>query len=440
VWQFFTRVNKIVNKNCPAMINLSNGCKCSNPSVFPKNWKTKKASTSINWRITYRFYDPKFDKPKMIVVKGMNDQKDLLGRQEATTAILKNELYDLQELDYNPITGYQKEEKNEPAAILYPEMPLMQALKKAVELMNVEKKLKYDLDGVLKYFGMAAAEVKRDRTPLNEIQRKDIRLILTACESVKLAKGKKWSDNQFNHYRKYLSIIYNYLNREDIVEYNPVEKIEKRSVVVAPRKVLNSDQRKKIDAHLMKKLPRFHRFVNIFFHSGSRVSELLRIQGEHVELANQRFRVLIKKRKVKVWVWKTIKDIALPFWVEAMKDCTDTDFVFSCRLKPGPVKINPEQICRRWRTQVIEGLQIPISFYALKHLHTTEILDSIENDGDSINQIADHNSHTSGAMVVNIYYVKAQERKHKKIKGIQNAFGGRGVGLDHLFLCQSPFK
>ena len=72
------------------------------------------------------------------------------------------------------------------------------------------------------------------------------------------------------------------------------------------------------------------------------------------------------------------------------------------------------------------GLGIDIDFYSLKHLHTTEVMDILENntipDQDAVKEIAEHNSHTSGAMVVKIYDIKNEGRSHKKVKSIMNAF------------------
>jgi integrase len=416
------------------MISLPNGCYCSDLTVFPKNWNTKKASLAKDWYIHYRFYDPKFPKPKQRIIKGMNQFKSLSERQQAVRSFLQDEIYMLQTRAFNPITGELSEETPLDHGEIHPDMPFIAALEKAIDLMEVEHNAKIDLRSVLKYFGKAAALVRKDHIPLQEIKRKDIRLILNNCEKVKDPKKGKWSDNQFNHYRAHISMIYSYLNREEIVEYNPVDKIEKKSVVKSPRNVLSQEQRILIDQHLLRKAPEFHRYVHIFFHSGARRAELLRVKGSDVDLVAQKYRVLVKKRKNWVWIWKTIKDVALPYWTEAMKRCLPDDYLFSEGLEPGSRQIRPEQITRRWRRHVKEpqgkisgtgGLGINIDFYSLKHLHTTEVLDYIQADPGTIDPekaIAEHNSHTSKAMVVSIYDVKQKERQHRKIKEINNPF------------------
>lgn len=409
------------------MIQLPNGCRCSELTVTPSNWRTKRASVSKDWYISYRFYDPKFPKPKQRLIKGMNDYKKLEERQVATKGILEDELHLLIECQFNPITGEIKEPAEEQYGEIRPDMPFIPALETAVKMMDVDTNTRKDLRSILKYFAKAAELVRKDYVLLGEIKRKDIRLVLNNLEKVKAQEKRKWSNNQWNHYRSHLSMIYSYLNREEIVEYNPIDKIEKKSVIRAPRQILSEEQRITIDQHLKTKTPEFHRYVHIFFHSGARGAELLRLQGSHVDLPGQRYRLLIKKRKVKVWEWKTIKDIALPYWQDAMKNCGPDDYVFSEGLVPGPKAIRPEQVTRRWRRHVKASLQkgglgINVDIYALKHLHTTEIMDLLENDNSALQEIAEHNSHTSGAMVVQIYDVRQKARHHKKIKGIGNPF------------------
>ncbi len=62
-------------------------------------------------------------------------------------------------------------------------------------------------------------------------------------------------------------------------------------------------------------------------------------------------------------------------------------------------------------------LNISADFYSLKHLHTTEVVELL-SDIDA----AGHNGHRSTAMVVGIYDIKRAERKHDKIKSLNNRF------------------
>ena len=63
---------------------LTKNCTHSKLIVSPKNWESKRLNIVKPWRITYRFYDPRFTKPKLIVLKGMNTFKNVQERQLQT--------------------------------------------------------------------------------------------------------------------------------------------------------------------------------------------------------------------------------------------------------------------------------------------------------------------------------------------------------------------
>jgi SSS family solute:Na+ symporter len=69
------------------MISLPNNCYCSNLSVHPKNWQSKNAKISFVWYITYCFYDPKHEIPKQVMLKGMNQFKNLNERGKISSSL-----------------------------------------------------------------------------------------------------------------------------------------------------------------------------------------------------------------------------------------------------------------------------------------------------------------------------------------------------------------
>ena len=70
---------------------------------------------------------------------------------------------------------------------------------------------------------------------------------------------------------------------------NPVDKrLKKRPVVKEEdRATLTPDERQKVKEHLQPNHPSFYRYVQIFFHSGGRSTELLGMQGKDVDLDSQ---------------------------------------------------------------------------------------------------------------------------------------------------------
>jgi integrase len=456
------------------MITTFNGCYRSEIKVQPTNWHTKKASTTDNWRINYRFYDPAFDnnpklkKGKQVKILGMNHVSTLEVRQAITRALIDREKQKIDVKGYNPITDAYMAPP-EPIAFetpqeLTPTTPFIKALTIVFNELSYEPCTAREIESVLNYFGQSAALLKKDQVPLNEIKTRDIISILANCKNltvtrienkrvlingkwkiekqcvngkmvpvkVNVVTAKIWNDNEFNKHRKVLSSLYSELERQEIVEYNPIKKIPKKDTSIedpdqAKRQVLTIEERRRVHLTLIIDLPSFHRFIHIFYHSGARISEIMKVQGKNVDLAGQRFKVLVKKRRKWTWVWKTIKDVALPYWMEAVADCRQDDFVFSRGLVSGPKPIQTEQIGRRWRLHVKKKLGITSRMYDLKHLHTTEVINELEKlkaelTLDPVMIAAEHNSHTSGAMVRNIYDVDYAKREHNRVKGLKTSF------------------
>lgn len=459
------------------MITTFNGCYRSEIKVKPDNWHTKKASTSDNWRINYRFYDPafannpKFKKGKQVKILGMNHVADLEVRQAITRAFIEREKNKIDAKGYNPITGaymapHEQVVMDAAKQDLSSSTPFIQALKTIFSELTFEPDTSRCIEKTLRFVEQSAILLKKDNTPLVDIKARDIKLILDNCKNltvtriknkrvevdgksriekhivngklvpvkVEIVTPKVWNENEFNNILKYLSILYSELDRQEIVEYNPIKKIPKKDTAIedpdqVKRKVLTPEERRKIHMSLIVDFPDYLRYLNIFYHSGARIKEIMKVQGKNVDLTGQRFKVLIKKRKKWVWVWKTIKDMALPYWKQAMDGCGPEDYVFSRGLRPGPKPIRPGQVGRRWRLHIKKKLGIGSRQYDLKHLHTTEVINELEKLKaelyfDPVMAAAEHNSHTSGAMVRKIYDVDNDKREHNKVKGLKTSFAG----------------
>ena len=118
------------------MITLPNGCNCSEITVTPKDWKTCKVSAMArNWHIQYYFYDTALKKRKFVLVKGMNRFKTLNERRDATLQLIENELYQLKEKGFNPITGIFFKEM---IGGIDPKIGFIDALRKAYDLLKLE--------------------------------------------------------------------------------------------------------------------------------------------------------------------------------------------------------------------------------------------------------------------------------------------------------------
>lgn len=400
------------------MIQLPNGCYCSDLKVNPANWQHARASVKKDWYIYFRFYDPtfknsdKYKKGKLVIVKGMNEFKRLAERQEMCRQIMRFELDRMKADGYNHITG----QANTPIEIegdIDPGTPVLNALDMALARLTVEPHTREDMESVLKYFGEAAGQLRLDMLPVSEMRRKHVKLIL--AQTGKNKKG--WSATNFNKYRGYLMSLFKELVSCEAIDSNPVTDIERMKMVKKIREVLTDKQRTDKLPLLKKQFPEFYRFIQIFFHSGARRTELMRLQVKDVDLVRQVFKVTVKKGRQSREVEKPIKDVALPYWTELLAAEPKPDFyVFSVGLMPGPKAIRPEQVTRRWEEHVKVKLNITADLYSLKHLNTTEVVDALDEQA-----AATLNSHTSTAMVVSIYDVKNKKRNIEKIKKVSNS-------------------
>lgn len=404
--------NKICRKELP------NGCSRSQISVIPKNWKQSKKITGP-WRIFYTFFDPVSGK-KQVNFKRMNRYQDLAERKTQTQDAL-DVIEQALDMGYNPF--YKKIITTREAKYDIEEKTLfIPALKRSLERIDIEDAYRKHISYVIRGVEKAATHLGFHVLFIGEVRRKHIVHILDYLYQ----SNAKFSDNTFNRFRTDLKILFKELVRVEAIENNPIDdNLPAKQIESKERGTLSSAERKFINELLLTKYPDFHRYLNIFYHSGARSTELLRLKGSDVDLEGQRYKTLVKKGKKYRTVWRTIKDIALRFWVEQMNGCGADDYVFSKGLRPGEKSIQPYQIHKRWtrliksKEFVIEGkkTKIEATFYSLKHSATTDMVDISTEE-----LAAAQNAHTSTKLVRMRYDVKQEQRQHEKIKRLGNKF------------------
>ncbi|HUZ60775.1 MAG TPA: tyrosine-type recombinase/integrase [Hanamia sp.] len=393
------------------MINLSNGCNCSELTVTPKDWKTCKVSAMArNWHIQYYFYDNALKKRKFVLVKGMNRLKTLNERRQATTQLIENELYQLREKGYNPITG---KFFIEITSGIDHRTSFIDALWKAYRLLKLEAMTLVDVRSLIRFIEIAAKKAGIERMEIQDVKRRHLRQMLEMIGEYK----KSWSAYSFNNARAYLMMLYKKLLEQDAVETNPVKDIPKEKIILRIKSVLTTEERLRVDQHLKEVDPDYRRFMQIFFHSGSRKTELVRLKVADVNLDKQFFKLLIKKGSQQREELRAIKNIALDFWNEQLKGSSPGDYIFSSNFKPGRRKTTPKHMSNRWREYVKEGLGIDIDFYSLKHLNLDETSDIL--DAEAAAKMA---GHTSTVITLKHYLINEEERKMEKLRRVNNDF------------------
>ena len=393
------------------MISFPHNCNCSQLSVNPKNWKNCKASAlSQNWYIQYYFYDTSIKQKKFIIIKGMNRFKTLDERREATRQLIDNELYQLREKGYNPVTGKFSPIENN---CIEPSTTFIEALWKAHGLMKLEPTTRNDIKSLINHFDVAAKKLGFDKQEIQAVKRKHLIQLLEMLPSLK----KSWSSYSYNNARGYLMMLYKKLMLMQAVDSNPVKDIPKEEIVTKLKKVLTHEERVIINKYLLENDRDYWRFINIFFHSGCRRTELCRLIPADVDLKNQQFKVLIKKGRKQRECMKPIKNIALDFWKEQMEGSEKSEFVFSSTFKHGEFTLQPGAISKKWKLYVKDELKIDVDFYALKHLNLDETSSYLNAEA-----AAKMAGHTSTVITLKHYLVNEKQREMDKLKKVENKF------------------
>lgn len=401
------------NKNGNKMILLPNNCYCSKLIVNPANWK-RAGSSSLDkpWRITYRFYDTQYKNTKLwgrlISIKGMNHLKTIEERREATRELLDNELYMLKVDGYNPITKTFNGQTLEIDSGINPSTPFIEALKIAITKLEIAKKTREDLARSMDYFIESIEQLRYHQLQIGDVRRSHIRAVLD-----NQARVNDYSNDRYNKVRAYSVMVFKELMGQDAIDYNFVTGIPKRKTVKKIREVLTEEELIKVKAHLKENYYTFYRYMEIFFHSGARSSELMSIKKRDVSLRSQTFKITVKKGRSYAEELRAINNNALPFWEELLTGAKDADFLFSKNLEPGPDKIDEWQISTRWRKHVKKKLGIEADFYSLKHLHTTKL---IEAYGAQLG--ASVNGHKSTKMNEEHYDILRKQRLLEQAKNI----------------------
>lgn len=221
-------------------------------------------------------------------------------------------MYQLQEKGYNPITGKFFIEK--PSGI-DPKTGFIDALHKAFDLLKLENTTLHDISSSINLFEIAAKKMGIERMEIDSVKRRHLRQLLETCEELK----KSWSAYSFNNSRAYLIMLYKKLLEQDAIKMIPVKDIPKQKIIIRIKNVLSPEERLKIDKYLKEVNPDYRRFMQIFFHSGSRKTELVRLKVEDVYLDKQYIKLLIKKGSQQREELRAIKNIALDFWKEQIK-------------------------------------------------------------------------------------------------------------------------
>lgn len=399
------------------MILLPFECYCSELKVHPKNWQSSKVSMKKDWYVYYRFYDPifkenpRYKKGKLVVIKGMNLLKTLPERQKETKVLIEQEINKLRDRTYNPITN-KSTEQILPQLDIEPSTGFNQALTMAEKRISAADSTKRDLKSVLKFVTNASIQLGYSGLAISTISRKHLKQLLSHIDA---SNGE--SAHRYNKIRSYLMILFKELIELEAIEVNPLRDLAKRKTIQRFRKLPSIENRKKINEYLKNHEYRFWLFMQIFFHSGARLTEMMMLRMQDINLTNQSFLITIKKGNAFKEVLRPIKNIALPYWIEAIKGADSDDYIFSKKLLPGKSPIRSFQITKRWNRHIKKKLGINEDFYSLKHLNLDETASILD-----INDASAMASHNSTSITSRYYAIGEKQRQNERLKKIENKF------------------
>lgn len=394
------------------MIALHNGCFRSEIKVTPANWKSVRATTKTNWRIWYRFYDPANREKwgKMFTIAFFNTEKILADRKAIVKALITELTYKMDTAAWNPITGKYYDNAGASGG-------LIDALWWAFDKITMVHGTRVDVRSVINGVDTAARELYDhnhgcfyNNLEVRLISRRHIKDILA---KVGEQRKKTWSANRFNKYKAYLSTLFRELLEAEMVDSNPCRDISSKKAIQKKTETLTEAETKLVNDHLFEKHYNFWRYMQIFFHSGARTTELLELRKEAVRLGKQEFTVTVRKGVSYREDTRIISDAVLPLWRQLMKEAEPGDYLFSRLLIPGKEKIRKDQPGRRWAKYVIRELGIKKRFYSLKHLHTDMIAEKL-----GLDMAAASAGHTTPIITLKHYATGEKQRQRDALKKV----------------------
>jgi integrase len=394
------------------MIQLPNNCRYSGVKVTPANWQKLKKIKGP-WVIYYRFYDLNTGKKLMVQERGMNVLSDLEQRQgychEAINLITK----DIEQLQFNPITGYIAEEEPNRDYIVSPETPFIKALDKALELKVCTSETKTTIKSVVKATTAAAKLIYIDTLEVSKVSRKHIKLLL---EYIGKAKKAKWTANNHNHHLSHLGMLFSDLEEWESITANPCTGIKKQKVIRARRELLTDEQRAMLYERLRADNYELWRFMVLFYSSGARLSEMSRLKKEDVNFSTGMIGYTVLKGN-NPHIDRPIKDNVRQLWLQVWALALPGQYLFARGLKPNNIQMSHKHYTKLWEDKVKKKYNITADLYSLKHMHTTEI--AAEYGAATA---AAFNGHTSTRMVNQVYDVGKSSRENQFMKQAANEF------------------
>jgi integrase len=379
--------------------------KFSQPKVSPENWTNPRCSIKKNWYIQYRIYYP--NDSKQVILKGMNKFKTWEERCKSTKNLLESEIQKLQN---------QMEQQHK---VVDPKNVVNFSTVKDAMTSMVNKKRNNcverhcaNLQTMVERFISCSISLGYNFT-FNNIRRGEVLNVLDHMYK----QYPSFSDNTYNRYKKDLGTLFNDMIYYELCENNPFDQIRKKETNKNLKRIATKEEFNKIDRYLHKKHYYFWRFMQIFFYSGGRTTELCRMEMKDILIKYKEFRITIKKGRSCRQEIKAILPGSFKLWKELSEEAHDKKYPFGPSFKPDNQAIDASIVNKTWKRLVKDELRMgDIDFYSLKHLHTDLV--AAKFGIETAQGLDDHKD----AAVTSIYAVGEKKRQLEKLKQLDTGF------------------
>lgn len=287
------------------------------------------------------------------------------------------------------------------------------------------------------YFKEAAIKLRMSKTPISQIKRQNIKLLLDEIKST-----YEWSNYSYNKYVVYFSGVLSRLVEYEIIEHNPAHNIKPLPVVETKKFIPFTEAEKiLIREKLTKEHPNFFAYCMVIYHVGIRPKEALALKIS--DLNFERAMIVIKPdlltensktKKIRIMPMCEHLYLLLKQLCNGFEDKHDY-YVFGSPndkkgnkgrsggsrdkrfFSPSPNQPKSDTANRLWNILIKKELGIDKYMYANKHTGTDDKL-MAGIDLDSLRELYGHSS----KFMTQKYASQVKNISFEKIKRLSHGF------------------
>lgn len=182
---------------------------------------------------------------------------------------------------------------NNISAEILPFTSFIQAFRIALDHSTNVKECIADMRSVVNSMETAATTLSFLNIPIAEIEVKHVKRCLDLCRK----SNPKFSAKRYNKAKAYLSSLFRFLIQEEATQGNMARAVNPMKEETTRIQYFKEDEIERIKNHLWAYNRSFYNFVLMFYFSGGRIKEFMRLQGKDVDMVEQTYTTLVKKGK-----------------------------------------------------------------------------------------------------------------------------------------------